>query len=309
MFELPKEEQAIEKKLTELYPKEWLLKTAIEVGFVKRDRKVDPVVFFWSLVLGFGVGLQRTLAELKRTYTSMAANKIAMSSFYERFKPELVAFLKQCVQKAVTDMANEPNVCMSATLKGFHDLLLVDSTLVHLHEKLATRWPGSRTNSSPAAIKLNLLMSAWGKGPRNVDVVEGKRSEQSLLDLGPWVKDRILLMDLGYFDHQRFQEINALGGFFVSRVKSNCNPLILRSLKKRKGIAIAGQRFKTVKDQFQKETVDLEVMLSTKKPENENRPLRVIGMWNENKKSYHFYVTNIPADCVTPEDIAKLYSA
>lgn len=46
----------VERLLTELFPAEWLLETAREVGCVRRIRKIDPVAFFWVLVLGFGTG-------------------------------------------------------------------------------------------------------------------------------------------------------------------------------------------------------------------------------------------------------------
>jgi hypothetical protein len=60
--------RVIEEELNRLFSPEWLRKTARETGFVKRERKIDPVLMFWALVLGFSVQLQRTLASLRRTY-------------------------------------------------------------------------------------------------------------------------------------------------------------------------------------------------------------------------------------------------
>jgi putative transposase len=47
------------------------------------------------------------------------------------------------------------------------------------------------------------------------------------LRVGPWVKDIILLFDLGFYKYQLFSRIAENGGFFVSRLKSNSNPLIV----------------------------------------------------------------------------------
>lgn len=58
----------IGEALTNIFPKEWVSSTASDTNFIKRHRKVDPVVFLWSLILGFGVGLQRTLGDLRRAY-------------------------------------------------------------------------------------------------------------------------------------------------------------------------------------------------------------------------------------------------
>jgi hypothetical protein len=58
----------IEVMLNDMFSPDWLRITAEKVGLVKRQRKVDPVTLFWVLVLGFGVGVQRTLASLRRAY-------------------------------------------------------------------------------------------------------------------------------------------------------------------------------------------------------------------------------------------------
>lgn len=63
----------IEKTLNKMFSPEWLRDTAAKVGYVQRSRKIDPAVLFWILVLGFGVGVQRTLASLRRAYETAAA--------------------------------------------------------------------------------------------------------------------------------------------------------------------------------------------------------------------------------------------
>jgi len=39
-----------------------LRQTAKETGLIVRERKIDPVIIFWVLILSFGVRLQRTPA-------------------------------------------------------------------------------------------------------------------------------------------------------------------------------------------------------------------------------------------------------
>ena len=72
----------IEEELNNLFSPEWLRETAKETGFIKRERKIDPVLMFWTLVLGFGVQLQRTLASLRRLYEERGEVHISRSSFY-----------------------------------------------------------------------------------------------------------------------------------------------------------------------------------------------------------------------------------
>jgi len=96
----------IEEELNRLFPAEWLRETAKETGFVKRDRKIDPALMFWSLTLGFGVQLQRTLASLRRLYEEKGEVHISRSSFYDRFTPELVNYLHACVIHGLENIAS-----------------------------------------------------------------------------------------------------------------------------------------------------------------------------------------------------------
>jgi len=60
--------QMLEKTLIRMFSPEWLRDTAKRAKCVQRERKVDPFILFWILVLGFGAGVQRSLAALRRAY-------------------------------------------------------------------------------------------------------------------------------------------------------------------------------------------------------------------------------------------------
>jgi hypothetical protein len=87
----------------------------------------------------------------------------------------------------------------TGSLAGFADLMLVDSTLVRLHDLLAKAYPGTRTNHSPAAIKAHLVYSVTGEGDHSLKVTSGRTNDGPILRAGAWVKDRLLLFDLGYY--------------------------------------------------------------------------------------------------------------
>jgi len=101
--------EEIPRSLESLFPQEEVDRIADETGFTKRHRKVEPYIFFWSIVLGFGVQLQRTLESLRRGYGDMAGVRISQSSWHDRFKPETVKFLRRCVELAIRKMAGEVN--------------------------------------------------------------------------------------------------------------------------------------------------------------------------------------------------------
>jgi IS4 transposase len=105
------------------------------------------------------------------------------------------------------------------TTKGFRDVLATDSTLVRLHELLERSFPASRTNHTKAAAKLHVVMSVQGKGMRSVKLSSGRQHDSPVLKVGRWVRDRLLLFDLGYFRYGLFDRIDAQGGYFISRLK------------------------------------------------------------------------------------------
>jgi len=62
------DEYIFAKSLCMMFSVEWLRETARRTGFIKREGKITPEIFFWVLVLGYGPFLQRTLAGMKRMY-------------------------------------------------------------------------------------------------------------------------------------------------------------------------------------------------------------------------------------------------
>lgn len=88
----------LQDTLLELFPSEVLQRTAQEIGFVRRHRKVDPVAYFWAVTLEAGGYLQRSLEQLRFVHNHKAPKPLySYASFYGRFAPELVEFLLQCV--------------------------------------------------------------------------------------------------------------------------------------------------------------------------------------------------------------------
>lgn len=106
----------IEKDLCTIFSPEWLRNAAHDTGLIKRERKIDPVIMFWVLVMGFGVQLQRTLASMKRGYEKASEIELSDGSWYERFTPELTEFFKVSVSHAIEHLAQERNRSLNEKL-------------------------------------------------------------------------------------------------------------------------------------------------------------------------------------------------
>lgn len=89
-----------------------------------------------------------------------------------------------------------------------------------------------------ACVKVAALTSAIANGPKSMALFSENTNELKMLKIGPWIKDRIPLIDLGFYKHQVFIQIKENGEYFVSRLKSNATPLIIESYRSHRGRSI-----------------------------------------------------------------------
>lgn len=313
------EPDVIEKDLCKLFPKEWIRNAAKETGLIKRERKIEAFVLLWTLVFSFGVHLPRNLANMKRKYVKASKKQIAESSWYMRFTPELVEFLKVCVTHATEQLALEQNKVLSEKLSKFKDVLIQDSTIIRLHKSLAKKWPAARSKTVAAGVKVGMLVSAVANSPKSIGIYAETTNELKTLRIGPWIKDRILLIDLGFYKHLLFAKIKKQEGYFVSRLKGNADPLIIDVYNTcpRNSIDVKGKYLSEILPKLRRQVLDVEVEISFKRPNYNGKSktrmdterFRLVAVYNLDEEKYHVYLTNISNDDLSPEDVAKLYGA
>lgn len=189
--------------------------------------------------------------------------------------------------------------------------------MVSLHDFLESHYQACRTNHTKAALKVQLVLSVLAAGPKKVQVFSQRIHEVKKLKVGPWIKGRLLLIDLGYYCFSLFERIQRNDGFFVSRVKSNANFAIISShlVCRGRSVELAGKKLQDILPKLKRKAIDLDVEIPVKR-----RPyggwqttvylvFRVVGVRNESTGKYHLYITNIPRETLSPEDIARVYAA
>ena len=169
------------------------------------------------------------------------------TSFYDRFSTELARMFRAVLRELMTNLAAS-EVRYGGVLEGFRDVLVADAMVVKRHRLLARRFPGTRKNPSPAAVKLHLVMSASGTGAHKVKVTGERANEPRTLQMGPWVEGRLLLFDLGYFRYQLFDAIDRNGGDFITRLAANADPCIVATHRQWRGrcVELVGKQLKEV---------------------------------------------------------------
>ncbi len=304
------------ESLKSLFSDQRLNALARATEFVKRRRKLNPVAFFWTLVLGFGVGSSRNVSGLRRGYQRSTGTRLVPSAFYDRFNIRLIAFLKAAVEHALGDFRLAFQK-LGDRFDAFKDVVISDSTVIKLHDALAKLVPGCRTNSAPAAAKLHAVLSVKGRGKSTVKLTSGRVHDRRKFIVGDWVKGKLLLFDLGYYHFQLFKSIVRHGGHFLTRLKENANPKIVgvsngsAADEKR----LVGQTLKSVLAGLRRDVLDVEVAVrATARRYNGKRAstverFRVVAVRDTEERTYHCYLTSIPLEILSAEDIASTYRA
>lgn len=304
----------IRSQLKGLVSDKQLSTVARETGFVKRRRKVDPAKFFWTLVLGFATGGQRQIAGMRRAYEVSTGDSLVPSSFYDRFSPVLTKFLK-AILAYVIDKVAAPTEVLKGSLAWIKDLVVTDATVIRLHDALQKAFAACRTNHTKAAAKLHIVMSVLGAGPSTVKISGERTHDSKRFAVGPWCCDRLLIFDLGYYRFALFDAIQRYGGYFLSRLKVNANPVIVtvNAGTQRDECTLVGQRLKDVLPHLRRPVLDVDIEASFCRRvyagvrSSGRQRFRLVGIRDEEKKEYHLYVTNLPVDKIPAADIGVLY--
>lgn len=311
-----RESTRVRECLKGLFSDQRLNALARESGFVKRQRVIKPVAFFWTLVLGFGVGSTRRISALRRAYQRSTGMKLVPSSFYDRFNTGLIAFLKGAIEHALGEFQLAFKG-LSDRFDTFRDVMVIDSTVIKLHDALAKTFPGCRTNTAPASCKLHAVMSVKGRGKSTVKLTNGRVHDRRKLVVGDWVKGRLLLFDLGYYHFQLFKNIVRAGGHFLTRLKDNANPTIVRVFNGSPADhrRLVGKTLQAVLCDLRRGILDVEVEVRAsarryrRKQTSTAERFRVIAVRDEKEREYHCYLTSIPVEILSAEDIAATYRA
>lgn len=299
--------------LATTFPDAEIKRRAREHGVVKRERKLDFVVFFWTLLLGFRAGSRRTLESLRRVYERKAGHTIAASSFHERFTPQLAAMLRQMATEVMASMTRQRRGQLRELMRGFLDVLCIDATVIALRNALAPRFPACHDDGA-AAIKLHTVMSAIEGSAHRIKLSGQRKSDCGVWKrLDDWVKGCLLLFDLGYYDFNLFHRIEKRGGFFLSRLKANANQVIVRENRRHRGRArtLEGCTLQEAIEGLKRSVIDVQAAFEVVMQGSgriEVKHWRVVGVLNEETGQYHLYVTNVPGDVLAAEDVGRLYA-
>ena len=293
---------ALVRSLKDFLPDFLILKLAQHHNILQRQRKVDLVCFVWTIILGSCH--QRSLSALARCYEQTTGCLLDRSAFYRRFTLNLARLFEDLFSYCA-------GAKVHSSLGAFKEILAMDATLIRLWQHLADKFPS--VNDGQAHAKLQLVINVCDMTPNQLKLSDGKSHElKQWKSLGPWLKDRLLLVDLGYYCFWFLHRVDAHGGYFLSRVKTNCTLLILEDVDSGPGrrVNVCGRTLKDALKLLKRQRFEFIVQVPVKlrsKRQIEYK-WRVIGHLNEETGKYHIYMTNAPSTLIPSQDVTKLYA-
>ncbi|PHQ45495.1 IS4 family transposase, partial [Halorubrum sp. C3] len=278
------------RRLTTLFPSEFLEEHAEELGVVERNRKTQMPALVWSFVFGFAAGESRTLAGFRRSYNATADETLSPGGFHQRLTPTLAEYLCDLVERGIDEVAVPDAV--DVDVERFRDVMVADGTVLRLHRLLAEEFEPRRGEQGGA--RLHLLHNVTDQTIERFSVTDEKAHDSTEFSTGSWLEDRLVLFDQAYFKYRRFALIDENEGYFVSRLKPNANPEITAELREWRGDAIPleGEKIQDVVDNLYREYIDVEVEATFQRREYagtqswDNKRFRVVGVRNEDADDY-----------------------
>ena len=271
-----------------------VLKPCFEKIISSQDARtaINPLSFVVCLVFCYlGDSKTFSLESIRRFMKSQLNTDISRSAFWERLaRDRLKGYLGQVVAELMVTLTSSVlrgNQILKSL--GVMAIWLVDSSSVKLWTRAKNHFPGTRSAAGikwHASFDLLTGMLTW------FQVTPTKTHDRKCFPALELLKGKLVIFDLGYWDYGLLYAIEKVGGFFLSRLKSNAVIYIaevVQGLSKQ----VIGQALLSLDLSHKKGNI-IEVF-TTKIYEGKVLRYRVIGFWNPVEKGYHWYITNLLA--------------
>jgi IS4 transposase len=308
----PAEPSNIVERLHELVGPDEILETGRRLGVVQRQRKVDLRALVEATIWAMSPtpGVQTSIFV---NYLSRTDEPLALSSFYDRFTWPFAEMMQammwrsiEAVREATPEGRRRDD--LGVLLKEFRDVQVVDSSSLLL-KRLARRWAPSTSEGKPAGVKWHAVVSLKDGVPVAERLTEQKLHDSAGLPEGALPAGTLTLFDLGYIDVARFVDAIQRGADFLTRLKSNHNPVIARvHTGKGDRVKARGMRLEQALVQGvvldDKGALDLDVLLESG---GASVTARVVAELSAKDGEFHWYLTSVSRDVLPIDDVVEAY--
>jgi hypothetical protein len=192
-----------------------------EIGFVRRQSKLDGAAFAQLTVLGWQEHPDASLPQLAQTAAQVGV-KVSPQGINERFSPAAASFLRARVEHADTTFLVSASPVAVPVLARFSEVSLADTSVISLPDVLAALWRGcgNDVDQHQAALKVALRYDLLRGTLRSLTLEPARTADRSCaLQRQVLPAGALSITDLGFFAVARFADLAAHGAFFLSRLQ------------------------------------------------------------------------------------------
>ena len=287
---------------------------ARQLGVVRRQGKVDAFALVAVVVLGVSLRGTTAIAQLGQTLASVTGQRLARSSFWDRFTPAFAKLVRWLLDEHVAEARARAFTPPSA-LARFKDVIAVDATVVGLHDALAGTWRGTRTNSAVAALKVHAWVRAFTGELLKYRVTSEAFPDCHAFGIDHQIHGCLLLFDKGYSSPSLWRRVASVGGYFLTRLPADRDPRIVAIHRRHRGRSrrAVGRTLRTVLPNLQRAFLDVDAAFRCHVRKYRTRTghfvessFRVIAVRQRDGR-YELFVTNAPPEMLPAELIADTY--
>ena len=295
----------IAEKLKFHLSSEALVSLARETRYLQRSRAMAPDQLVWSLLQSFATHQVQGIAGLHRSFMHDSGRIISYSAFHDQLsKPEFLTFARALYHDRIQKFYLEQGHRIPEAFRYFEDVRLHDGSSWAIHKELSDVFPGRFTTTSPAAVELHATYSLKTQTYTYTELARDTQSEHDFLPEGePGV---LHVLDRGYVNLPKLEQMTAVGGFYLVRAKSNHNP----SMTAVNGGSPYQTRHwvgKPLKGQKLKRGTDYDFQVRMQASDGQTYTLRYVLLWNPKAKKHTGFLTNVPVEKASCQDLGKLY--
>jgi len=281
-----------------------------------RKRKLPVYHFFWITILslseptargsllnliGFFLGSINMFPELQ----AKVGNKLSKTAVSNRLKGVSWYLFRGIYNHLLAKYRHILGATDLQFLGRFKEAFAIDGSVISVCKQLEKVFQS--VHKGKAALKLNVKYCLKLEILTKLQVSSGKRHDSKFAGVTK-AANCLYLMDLGYWSFARMKKIMDAGSYFVMRLKSSCDPLIIKVTDPNYQ-HLVGKRLSEVTDWLKTQTfseIDVTVQLSKAKKPRFTEDIRLVGLLYEGE--WRFYITNIFEAEFTPTFIYQLYA-
>lgn len=217
----------IVSQFRKFFPAQWLNSLARQTGLVKRSSsKFEGADIFQLLIQAINAPTELSINSFCQILYQINRNaKLKAQSLWERIvSQEAVSFIEGIYEKTwliyVERIKKDCLKSSSNFFEQFSQILIEDSTVIILNEKLSPFFKGCGGSGSKSSLKIHLIFDAISNKFCWLKIYKDRRPDCSIAyDILQLVTEKTLVIrDLGFFILDVFNEIHLKGSFFISRL-------------------------------------------------------------------------------------------